>query len=312
MSDIEKVEAEVIDFDYFVDNKVSISSGPGVLNPPAKTTKKAVSTRKKTGTEVSQDGSEVISVSTIDQYTDNMNELKKTVLQFDELANELKQDLDAVRTSRTLKGKYQYTSLIAGNLSSILTAKVQAIKEMNTTIKNSIDLDYKLEKDRQASLNGDDDKRMMDMYTAFISAPVSTNQRALLGPTEQQITLNNGTNMVSSRIAPGSGPGGANSTGDAGFDNYLRNMTPEQRLMMYENNPDVKQVVVYNEETGERFFDVRNIKTGESVPGVAKRDNMFLEDTVIDKKRKIARNVNLGESYPLIVVGGNNSSTQGF
>ena len=90
-------------------------------------------------------------------------------------------------------------------------------------------------------------------------------------------------------------------------------MTPEQNTMMYENNPDVKQVVVYNEDTGERFFDVRNMKTGESIPNVTKHDSMFLDDTVIDKKRKIARNVNLGESYPLVIIGGNNSSTtQGF
>ena len=41
-------------------------------------------------------------------------------------------------------------------------------------------------------------------------------------------------------------------------------------------------------------------------------DAMFLEDTLIDKKRNIARNVNLGETYPLVVVGGNSSNTQGF
>ena len=30
---------------------------------------------------------------------------------------------------------------------------------------------------------------------------------------------------------------------------------------------------------------------------------MFMEDTTIDIKNKIARNLNLNESYPLIIVG---------
>lgn len=302
-------DTEIVDFDYFVENKVAVPAGPGANETkPAETRKRAISAKKKD--EVASNGAEVVNTSTLDSYADNMSELKKTVMQLDSLANDLKQDLDAVRASRTLKGKYQYTSMLGNNLASLLNTKAQVIREMNNTIKSSIELDYKIKKDMEAARNGDDDKRIMDMYNAFISAPVSTNSRALLGPNEQQLSLpGNGVQMVS-RPVVGSGPGGG--SGDPGYDNYIRNLTPEQNLMMYENNPDVQQVVVYNEDTGERFFDVRNIKTGESIPNVAKLDSMFLEDTVIDKKRKIARNVNLGESYPLIVIGGNSSTTQGF
>ena len=305
MAEVEKLnDVEIVDFDFFVDNDVSVPTSPVVVTDN-KTNKKAISTKKKSSTQIADDGTEVVDMHTIDSYTENMNELKRTVQQFDSLANDLKQDLDSVRASRTLKGKYQYTSMIAGNLASLLTAKVQAIREMNNTIKSSIELDYKMEKDRKDAMDGDDDKRLMDMYNAFISSPVSTAQRAMLGPNEQQLTLmDNGVQMVGRPVA-GSMVNGVPSSGDPGFDNYVRNMTPEQNTMMYENNPDIKQVVVYNEDTGERFFDVRNIKTGESIPNVTKHDSMFLDDTVIDKKRKIARNVNLGESYPLIVIGGN-------
>lgn len=301
-------DTELVDFDYFVDNKVSVPAGNS-LAPSTETTKR----KKRVNPIVKKDeNSDVIDApNTLNSYADNMNELKKTAMQLDDLANELKADLDQVRASRTLKGKYQYTTMLGGNLATILNTKAQVIREMNNTIKNSIELDYKIQKDRMAAQEGNDDKRLMDMYNAFISTPMSTNKTQLLAlPTEQQLTLpmsNNVTMVGRNIIRPDSV-----TTGDPGYDNYINNMTPEQHLMMYENNPDVKQVVVYNEETGERFFDVRNMKTGESIPNVSKHDNMFLEDTIIDKKRGIARNVNLGESYPLVVVGGNSKNTKGF
>ena len=301
---IEKItDAEIVDLDYFVENGVKLTSGPGEV--PKKTTTKKVNPAKK---KTTSNEPEVVDTHSIDSYYDNMNELKKTVVQMDSLASELKQDLDVVRSSRTLKGKYQYTSLLSNNIASLLTAKVQAIKEMNSTIKNSIELDYKIQKDRDAAMNGDDDKRIMDMYNAFVSAPVSTN-RVQLGPTEQQLSLpGSGVQSVSrivrgTEVAPGSG--------DPGFDTYMRNLSPEQNLMLYENNPDVKLCVVYNKATGDRSFQVMNVKTKEVIPNVATKDPMFLDDTVLDTRRGIARNTNLGESYPLIIVG-DEESMKGF
>ena len=301
---IEKItDAEIVDFDYFIENDVKLSSGPGEV-PKKPTTKKVNPNKKKT----TSNEPEVVDTHSIDSYYDNMNELKKTVVQMDSLANELKQDLDAVRSSRTLKGKYQYTSLLSNNIASLLTAKVQAIKEMNSTIKNSIELDYRIQKDRDAAANGDDDKRIMDMYNAFVSAPVSTN-RVQLGPTEQQLSLPGSGVQSVSRIVRGTEV--APSSGDPGFDTYMRNLSPEQNLMLYENNPDVKLCVVYNKATGDRAFQVMNVKTKEVIPNVATKDPMFLDDTVIDTRRGIARNTNLGESYPLIIVG-DEESMKGF
>lgn len=301
---IEKIkDAEIVDFDYFVENDVKLTSGPGQVPAKKSTPKKINPNKKKDSSEP-----EVVETHSIDSYLDNMAELKKTVVQMDSLANELKQDLDTVRASRTLKGKYQYTSLLSNNIASLLTAKVQAIREMNSTIKNSIELDYRIEKDRLAAANGDDDKRIMDMYNAFVSAPVSSNKMQL-GPTEQQLTLPGSGIQPVSRIVRGTDV--APSSGDPGFDTYMRNLTPEQNLMLYENNPDVKLCVVYNKSTGDRSFQVMNVKTKEVIPNVATKDPMFLDDTVIDTRRGIARNTNLGESYPLIIVG-DDESMKGF
>lgn len=293
---IEKVtDAEIVDFDYFVDNKVKLTSGPGEL--PAKKNTRKINPKKKNDNEP-----EVVDTHTIDSYQDNMSELKKTVVQMDSLATELKQDLDAVRSSRTLKGKYQYTSLLSNNIATLLSAKVQAIKEMNNTIKNATELDYRIQKDRDALANGDDDKRIMDMYNAFVSTPISSG-RVQLGPSEQQLSLpNNNVQYSSSRIISGTSNNEL-ALNDPGFNTYMNNLSPEQNLMLYENNPDVKLCVVYNKTTGDRSFQVMNVKTKEVVPNVATRDPMFLDDTVIDTRRGIARNTNLGESYPLIIVG---------
>ena len=74
-------------------------------------------------------------------------------------------------------------------------------------------------------------------------------------------------------------------------------------MMFLKENPNIQQVVVYNQETGARYFDVIDMTTGQSVPNAEKHDTMFLEDTTIDLKNKVARNVNIGETYPLVIVG---------
>ena len=160
-------DTELVDFDYFVDNKVSVPAGAG----PVQSTE--TPKRKRRVNPVKQDdNSDIVDApNTLNSYAENMNELKKTAMQLDDLANELKADLDQVRASRTLKGKYQYTTMLGGNLASILNTKAQVIREMNNTIKNSIELDYKIQKDRMATQEGNDDKRLMDMYNAFISNP---------------------------------------------------------------------------------------------------------------------------------------------
>jgi hypothetical protein len=302
MADIDNTKQEIVDFSFFTEKSVPLSSGPGEVTPK-KT--RSVSPKKKNVEKV--DG-EVVNTTSIDNYSDTMGALKSTVVELDMLATDLKSDLDAVRSSRTLKGRYQYSSMLGQNISQILATKVQAIKEINTTIKNALEYDYKLKKDRDAIMNGNDDQRLMDMYNAFISSPVSTN-RAQLGPSPQQMMLPGESIQYSSPLG---GPVTDDNkisplqSYDPGFDNYMRNMTPEQSRMLMESNPDMKEVVTYNKATGEKHFEIMNTKTGEFVQGIAKHDDTFLEDCTINTRNKTARNVNLNESYPLVIIGENN------
>ena len=301
MSDIAKeARKEVaVDFSFFSDeaNKskltAAIPSNLPAVQPDGTVTVSAKKTVRKKKDETTDEET----TSVLGAYEDNMNALKKTVMEYDILAAEFKADLDYIRGSRTLKGKFHYSAEIGQTLNSILSNKVAAIKELNATVKTAKEYDYKVAKDRQAALEGNDDKRIMDMYNAFIGSPVSAGNRNVLGPTDYQMTL---INQVPQYMGE-----------DAGYSNYIQNLTPEQNMMLFETNPDIKQVVTYNQSTGEKHFQVMNVKTGEVIPNAAHHDDMFLEGVTIDPRRKIARNTNINESYPLIVYN-DESKTNGF
>ena len=97
---------------------------------------------------------------------------------------------------------------------------------------------------------------------------------------------------------------------DSGYLNYLSNMTPEQNLMRYENNPNVKQVVVYDAATGNKFFQMMDTSTGEVIPNVPVYDEMIMEDTVLDIEKGVAKNLNLRETFPIIQI--NNDITSQY
>ena len=61
-------------------------------------------------------------------------------------------------------------------------------------------------------------------------------------------------------------------------------------------------VVVYDKATGNKYFDVMNVATGRSIPNVPRRDPMFMEDTTLDIQKKIAKNINLNETFPIVII----------
>ncbi len=234
-----------------------------------------------------------------ESYSETNNMLKSAIIQADMMTGDIARDLTDIRLSKTLRKKYDYISLLSGTSSTLLSTKVSAIRELNKTITDCHNLELKRYKDLKLAENEqDDDKRMMDMYNAFISTPVGggMGMSPMTGqfiPPSSDLTLGGIPNIIRANI----------DNSDAGYLNYVNHMSPEQNLMRYENNPNVKTVVVYDQSTGRRWFDVINIMTGESIPNVSRPDQMFLEDTTIDLRNKIARNTNLDTTYPLVVQG---------
>lgn len=230
----------------------------------------------------------------IDSYNITNNMLKSTLNQIDTISSELKVDLDMLRGSKTIKNKYTYIPNIASTLGALMSTKVTAIREINKSITDSHNLELKRTKELGLDKDIDDDKAIMDLYNTFISMPQSNGSvGGMMSPHINDMTLMNGVqNMVRTSI------------GTPEYDNSIINSNVFNR-MRYERDPNVKTVVVYNQATGARYFDVMNVKTGESIPNVDRPDAMFLEDTIIDLNNRIARNTNLDQTYDLIVIGDN-------
>jgi hypothetical protein len=232
-------------------------------------------------------------------YTDTTNMLNGSINQIDIISSEIKGDVDQVRSSKTLKKKYDYLAMMNATIGTLIGTKINAIKEINGTITKCHELEMKRIKELKIDTqNVDDDQKIMDMYNAFISAPVGSNGNnfSSLGPSGLDMTLSGIPGIIRGSVGGG---------GDAGYQQYLSSMTPTQNMMRFEGNPNIKQVVFYDQSTGRRWFDVIDVTTMESIPNVSKKDAMFLEDTTIDIKNKVARNINLDETYPLIIVGNN-------
>lgn len=229
----------------------------------------------------------------LDTYSETNNMLKGSINQIDMMQNDLQADLSAIRASRTLKKKYDYVSEISSTSSTLISTKVAAIREMNKVMTDCHNLEMKRLKDLRmsAATSQDEDKKIMDMYQAFINTPIgNTNGGNPLGFNTQDITLQNGINNML--------PVGIGS-------DVQEPLNPSQNMMRLESNPNVKTVVVYDASTGNRWFDVVDTVTGESIPNVDKPDAMFLENTNIDVRNQIARNTDLDITYQLIVLNNN-------
>ena len=302
--DKDKDNAIEVNFNSFLSEDIVIKDDYSLKEKPKIKTNK----RKRSKTKTMSDGNEVILADEdnnsdlpkyqsnepyVDTYDETNNLLRMTLAQIDSISSDVKSDLDIIRNSKTLKSKYTHIPNLANTLSSLMNTKVTAIREMNTVLTNAHNLELKRVKELKLNTNEvDDDKYIMDLYNAFISAPV--DNMVQMAPPIENMTLNNGINNIIRA-----------DVGDSNYSNYSANLTPVQNAMRYETNPDVKTVIVYDQSTGRRFFDVMNIRTGESIPNVPRPDPMFLEDCVLDINNKIARNSNLDKSYPIILIGDN-------
>jgi len=277
------------------DMSIVVSNGPEI-DVGLPTTKKRGRPRKNevqtvNGSEIVKAEGTVEDKPTINSYSETAFLLKNTIDQVDLVAAEVKHELDSVRNNRTFKNRYNVMVGLTSNLSDLLNAKIGAIKEMNNCISKANDMDYKIRKDRKEMESGmGDDKMIMDLYQTFVQKPIGINPANNMPPT-------GGMDIVRAP-EPGTPAGQA----DQGFLNYMANLTPEENMMLLEHNPDVKQCVVFDASTGNRWFQVMNVKTGQPIPNAPTLDPSFIEDVTLDTKNHIAKNMNLAQTYPLIII----------
>lgn len=298
-----------VNFGFFLsDDAGKINSGNTPGDDKKKGNKKSITVSGKEVVEKAAAGGVInnnpaVNVETVD-YAQTYNEtnalIKGAIAQADELSMDIKRDIDEIRASKTLKGKYTYITNLTSSASSLLSTKISAIKELNSTITQGHNLELNRMKALKldAQKDGNDDMRIMDMYSAFINTPVGSYTPAV--PSIQDITL--GVNSQASgvagveMVAPGNAPSG--------------NLTPEQNRMLMESNPNIQVIVRYDQSTGQRAFDVVDRTTGMSIPNYPRPDAFLLEDTTIDVHAGIARNRNVNTVWPLMVEGSNKFVTE--
>ena len=276
---------------------------PVVTEAEYKKPAKKKSSKKKEHSEPINHAEEVNQVIYADTYYDTNLMLRQVINEVDNVTSELRPELSRIVNSKTMSSKYKSISDMASSIGSLVSTKVNAIKELNNSIKAINDMEYKRAKDNRVfESQNNDDKAIMDMYNAFIQAPVSANvpstgAYSLLGPNVIDATLG-----MNSQIPMFDYQTQAVNDEEAGYQRYLQNLSPEQNGMLMEGNPDVREVVMYDATTGAKAFKIMNIKTMQEVPNMTAKDPMFLDDTSIDMRNKVARNTNLNQTWPLIVV----------
>ena len=241
------------------------------------------------------------------KYAETNNLLKNAITQLDIGLSEMQNDMTMLRNNKTLRNKYQSMSMIQKNMGDFLGNKINAIKELNSVISKCNDLELRRAKELKELDAQDDDKRIMDLYNAMISMPVGGQNGMIggfstpLGPNTFEMTYAGNPSMPTRNVVTSID---GQDQGDVGYMNYLRNKTPAQNMMSLDSNPNVQQVVVHNRATGQSYFEIMDMTTMRPVPNTDKYDNSFLEDTHLDFVNNIATNVNIGESYPIVQIGG--------
>jgi hypothetical protein len=303
-------------------NKMVVHSDLPIDTTPAKRSKKKSSNENKVTDIVKapEDTAIVEDTPTINTYLETASMIKQSMDQIDTVMVDLKREFDEVRNSRTMKNKYNTIVGLAGNMADLAEARISAIKELNNCISKSNDMDYKRLKDRRDAMAGagtGDEKAVMDFYRAIVADP-----NLVLGQPGQRVP-DNLVQQIQSQMAPqGNMTSGiirapednavqsqmAGLAQDSGYVNYMANMPASMGNILMEQNPDIQECVVFDASTGGKWFQVMNVKTGQPIPNMQITDQMFMEDTVLNPKTKTAQNINLGKTYPLVIINDNVTS----
>ena len=222
-------------------------------------------------------------VPIINSYKENQEQLKNTVNAIDMMAVQIEQDIQSVRAARTLKRKYDYICELSSVAGSLMSNRISAIREINNTITNAHRLEMERNKQMKASeVAQDDDKMLMDMYRAYVNTPMGTI------PNMPTIAVNQAALNTPTLGVPITAPNTVMTDSSEGFNAFINTPSPELAAVRMEQNPNIKVVVVYNQETHEKFFDAQDLATGQSIAGIPLPDPSLLDGVIPDIRNGIA------------------------
>ena len=251
-----------------------------------------------------------------DGYSNTNKLLYSAIAQADTMYLDINTQLDSMRNNRRANIKMQNISDLMNIQVGLINSKISAIRELNNTRNKINDLIMKNKQLNKDTIDQNSDKQVMDAYYALLNAPQYGLPQIgqVLAPTTVNtgITLK-GNNLQSDIIGSTMMPANKDFNGnavinngysvDSDFENYKESLSPTQKRMIVGNDPNVKAVVVYDQSTGNKWFDIVNIQNGMSIPGVERPAEFLLDDMKLDFRNGLATNAKANLSYQLVLVG---------
>ena len=230
-------------------------------------------------------------------YAETNQQLDETIAQLNMLGGEIVNDLYMVRSNKTLRNKYNIVNEMTQTATSILGAKLTAIKEKNSTINsiNKLELD-RLKQIKVSASEEDDNARIANLYDAFVNTPIGAGP-GILGPSMQDI-------MASGQAGPSVPMMSLGSDQQA----WEAGLNPAENRMLLEAKGAIETIVMYDSVTGNRWFEVVDKTTRQPIPNVEKPDSSYIYDLDINIRGGFAKDGNRGVSYPLICINGGDTS----
>ena len=234
--------------------------------------------------------------------------LLDAIAKSEEVYNRVNDELNHFAENKLYGGKnrLQHVAEFMNTQIGVINSKINAVRELDN-IRHKINemMIKRLQMDKDVEENSD--KAVMDAYYALVN---STNYGLpqMVAPLSAQ-TINTGVNMIGNPIQSNLIMDSSDiirgdmDTSDASFEAYKKNLTPIQRKMILDNDPNIKTVVVYDQSSGNKYFDVVNVQTGQSVPGVTRPAEFLLDSMRIDARNGVAVNSNVNQTYPLVIIG---------
>lgn len=239
-------------------------------------------------------------------YYPQVNLIAGVLAQTDRLYQTVEDQLQLFRDNKSFGGKTRNMAMaeLQNTQVSLINTKLAAIREMNN-VRNKIN-DLNMKHDQMMKDTGEEnsDRAVMESYYALINAP-----RYGLPTFNQPLhpsSINTGVNLQGG-IVPASPiitatQGEIQPTQQQPLPS-LQSLSPVQQRMILEKNSNIKTVVVYDQSTGNKWFDIIDVTTGNSIPDVARPAQFLLDDMIPDFRNGVATNVNANMSYPLVLQG---------
>lgn len=232
-------------------------------------------------------------------YVDTNKQLDDSIAQLDILSGELFSELQNVKNSKTLKNKYGYMNDMTSTMANLISTKISAIREKNKSINDANHLELSRIKELKTSANAEDDNtRIANLYDAFINTPVGVGPRPSLAPSIQDMVM------------PQSSPSDVSYFNIGGMNDqqiWEANLSPSENRMVLDAKGLIDTVVMYDEATGNRWFEVIDKTTGQPMANVEKPDSTYIYELDINVRNGYAKDSNINKTYPLIVINSENN-----